>query len=170
VHVSAATLQQVVAPVQAKSQGLATMERPGEQDGSSEAMAVGSEDTPHVYLTQNECPYAMGDERVLVVRWLKVAQMHHAALHQRLANVHAILHHSRAEGLLDVQDHEQVVRERPARGSGQRAARTRVEREISLQVQVHARAFAQAEGCLGWHVSVTTQPAEQLSLEQAVLA
>jgi len=45
-----------------------------------------------------------------------------------------------------------------------------VEREVSLSVQVNADAMAQAEFCLGWHGYVTNQPAQQLSLEQAVLA
>jgi len=45
-----------------------------------------------------------------------------------------------------------------------------VEREISLSVRVNTQALAQAEFCLGWHVYVTNQPVEQLSLEQAVLA
>ncbi len=44
------------------------------------------------------------------------------------------------------------------------------ERVVSLSVQVNADAVAQAESCLGWHVYVTNQPAQQLSLEQAVLA
>jgi transposase len=198
VQVSAATLQQLVAPVQAKSQGLTTIERPGEEEGSAEAIAVGYEYTQQVCLTQNES-IMQWDERVLVVRSLKLAQTQQAALHQRLAKAQAelaqlsqpehkrgkkvlrevsevrevaqaIMHRYRVEGLLDVQYHERVVSERPVRGYGQRAARTRVEREISLQVQVNAAALAQAEGCLGWHVYVTNQPAEQLSLEQAVLA
>jgi len=72
--------------------------------------------------------------------------------------------------LLDVQYHERVVSERPVRGYGPRAGRTRVERETSLQVQVKTEALAQAAFCLGWHIYVTHQPAEQVSLEQAVLA
>lgn len=197
VQVSAATLQQLVAPVQAKSQALTTIERPGEE-GSAEAIAVGYAYTQHVCLRQNESS-TQWDERVLVVRSLKLAQTQQAALHDRLAKAQAelaqlnqrehkrgkkvlrevsevrevaeaILHRYRVEGLLDVQYQEQVVSERPVRGYGQRAARTRVEREISLSVQVNAEALAQAEGGLGWHVYVTNQPAEQLSLEQAVLA
>src|SRR5947209_6823062 len=198
VQVSAATLQQLVAPVQAKSQGLTTIERPGEEEGSSEAIAVGYEYTQQVCLMQNESTMQW-DERVLVVRSLQLAHTQQAALHQRLAKAQAelaqlsqpehkrgkkvlrevsevrevaeaIVHRYRVEGLLDVQYHERVVSERPVRGYGQRAASIRVEWEISLQVQVNAEAVAQAEGCLGWHVYVTNQPAEQLSLEQAVLA
>jgi transposase len=198
VQVSAATLQQLVAPVQAKTQALTTIERTREEEGSSETIAVGYEYTQPVCLTQNESTMQW-DERVLVVRSLKLAQTQQAALHERLAKAQAelaqlsqpehkrgkkvlrevsevrevaeaIMHRSRVEGLLDVQYHERVLSERPVRGYGQRAASTRVEREISLQVQVNTEAVAQAECCLGWHVYVTNQPAEQLSLEQAVLA
>ncbi len=197
-QVSAAALQQLVAPVQAHTQALTTIARPGEQEGSSEAIAVGYEYTQQVSLTQTGHTLQW-EERVLVVRSLQLAQTQQAALHERLAKAQtelaqlnqpehkrgkkvlrevsevravaeAIVHRSRVEGLLDVQYHERVVSERPVRGYGQRAASTRVEREISLSVQVKTEALAQAEGCLGWHIYVTNQQASQLSLEQAVLA
>jgi transposase len=196
VQVSAATLQQLVAPVQARTQALTTIERAGE--GSSEAIAVGYEYTQQVSLTQHG-QSVQWDERVVVVRSLKLAQTQQAALHERLAKAQAelaplnqpehkrgkkvlrevsevrevaeaIVHRSRVEGLLDVRYHERVLSERPVRGYGERATGTRVEREISLSVQVKTEAVAQAECCLGWHVYVTNQPAEQLSLEQTVLA
>jgi len=72
--------------------------------------------------------------------------------------------------LLDVEYQEHVVSERLVRRSRERAADIRVEREVSVRVQVNAEGVAQAESCLGWHVYVTNQPAAQLSLEQAVLA
>jgi transposase len=198
VQVSAATLQQLVAPVQAHTQALTTIERAGEEVGSSEAIAVGYEYTQQVSLTQHG-QSVQWEERVVVVRSLKLAQTQQAALHERLAKAQAelaqlnqpehkrgkkvlrevsevrevaeaIVHRYRVEGLLDVRSHERVVSERPVRGYGERAAGTRVEREISLSVQVKTEALAQAEFCLGWHVYVTNQPAEQLSLEQAVLA
>src|SRR5713226_5586803 len=198
VQVSAAALQQLVAPVQAKSQALTTIERTGEEEGASEAIAVGYEYTQQVSLTHNG-QTMQWEERVLVVRSLKLAQTQQAALHERLAKAQtelaqlnhpehkrgkkvlrevsevreaaeAMVHRYRVEGLLAVQYHERVVSERPVRGYGQRAASTRVAREISLSVQVKTEAVAQAEFCLGWHVYVTNQPAEQLSLEQAVLA
>ncbi len=198
VQVSAAALQQLVAPVQARTQALTTIERAGEEEGSSEAIAVGYEYTQQVSLTQNG-QSVQWEERVVVVRSLHLAQTQQAALHERLAKAQAdlahlnqpdhkrgkkvlrevaevrevaeaIVHRYRVEGLLDVRYHERVVSERPVRGYGERAAGTRVEREISLSVQVKTEALAQAEFCLGWHVYVTNQPAEQLSLEQAVLA
>jgi transposase len=197
VQVSAATLQQLVAPVQAKTQPVTTIERESEE-GSPEAIAVGYEYTQQVSLTQNGQTIRW-DERVLVVRSLKLAQTQQAALQQRLANAQAelrqlnqtehkrgkkvlrqvsevrkvaeaILHRYRVEGLLEVQYHEWIVSEQPVRRYRERAAGTRVEREVSLSVQVNADAVAQAKSCLGWHVYVTNQPVEQLSLEQAVLA
>src|SRR5260221_11368723 len=197
VQVSAATLQRLVAPVQAGTQRLTTIERQTEDD-ESEAIAVGYEYTQQVTLTQNEQP-VQWDERVLVVRSLKLAQTQEAALQERLAKAQAerallnqaerkrgkkvlrqvqevrevaeaIIHRYRVDGLLDVQYHERFVSQRPVRRYRERAAGTRVECEVSLSVQVDAAAVAQAESCLGWHVYVTNQPAEQLSLEQAGLA
>src|SRR5712692_575122 len=197
VQVSAATLQQVVAPVQANTQAVTTIERESEA-GSPEAIAVGYEYTQQVSLTQNG-QTMQWDERVLVVRSLTLAQRQQAALQQRLANAQAelaqlsqharkrgkkilqqvsevrevaeaIVHRYRVDGLLEVQYQERVVNERPVRRYRERAAGTRVEREVSLSVQVNADAVTQAEFCLGWHVYVTNQPAQQLSLEQAVLA
>ena len=197
VQVSEATLQQLVAPVQAKTQPVTTIERESE-DGSPEAMAVGYEYTQQVTLIQDE-HMVQWDERVLVVRSLKLAQTQQAALQERLAKaqaelarlqqsehkrgkkvlrqvsevrkvVEAIVHRYRVDGLLEVQYQERVVSERPVRRYRERAAGTRVEREVSLSVQVNTDAVAQAEFCLGWRVYVTNQPADQLSLEQAVLA
>ena len=76
----------------------------------------------------------------------------------------------RVDGLLEIQYHERMVSERPVRRYREREAGMRVERVVSLRVPVNAAAVAQAESCLGWHISVTNQPAEPLSLEQAVLA
>ncbi len=197
VQVSEASVQQLVAPVQASTQAVMTIERHNEDD-SPEAIAVGYEYTQQVTLTQNDHSMRW-EERVLVVRSLKLAQTHQAALQQRLAKAQAeltqlnqiehkrgkkvlrqvqevrevaeaIVHRYRVEGLLDVQYQERIVSERPVRRYRERAAGTHVEREVSLSVQVNAEAVAQAEFCLGWHVYVTNQPAEQLSLEQAVLA
>jgi transposase len=198
VQVSAAVLQQLVAPVQAGTQPLRTIERQREEEESPEAIAVGYEYTQQVSLTQNG-QTMQWDERVLVVRSLKLAQTQQAALQQRLTKAQAelaqlnqsehkrgkkvlqqvsevreaaeaIVHRYHVEGLLEVQYHERVVSERPVRRYGNRAAGIRVEREVSLSVQVNTEALAQAELCLGWHVYVTNQPAVQLSLEQAVLA
>jgi len=198
VQVSEASLQQLVAPVQANTQAVTTIERQSEEDGSPEAIAVGYEYTRQVTLMHGESA-VQWDERVLVIRSLKLAQRHQAALQERLTKaqaelvllnqsehqrgkkvlrqvsevrevVEAIVHRYRVDGLLEVQYQERVVSERPVRRYRDRAADTRVEREVSVSVQVNAGAVAQAEACLGWQVYVTNQPTEQLSLEQAVLA
>jgi transposase len=197
VQVSEATLRRLVAPVQAGTQPLATIAQRSE-DERAEAIAVGSEYMQQVSLKQNEHT-VQWDERVLVICSLTLAQTQQAALRERQAKaqaelelvnqaerkrgkkvlrrvqevrevVEAIVRRYRVEGLLEIEYHERIVSEWPLRRYGARAAGTRVEREISLRVQVNRTAVAQAEFCLGWHVYVTNQPAEQLSLEQAVLA
>ena len=197
VQVSEAMLHQLVAPVQTGTQPLTTIARQREEE-SPQAIAVGYEYTQQVMLTQHE-QAVQWDERVLVVRSLKLAQTQQVGLHERLAKAQAdlaqlkqsehkrgkkvlrelsevrevaeaIVHRYRVEGLLDIQYHERIISERPVRRYREQTAGTRVEREISLSVQVNADAVAQAEACLGWHVYVTNQPASQLSLEQAVLA
>ena len=198
VQVSAATLRSLVTPVQAGTQRLTTIERQSEQDDHPEAIAVGYESTHQVSLTQDKHT-VQWDERVVVVRSLKLAQTHQAALHQRLAKAQAelalvnqterkrgkkvlpqvqevrevaeaMVRRYRVDGLLEVEYHERMVSQRPVRRYREREAGMRVEREVSLSVQVNAAAVTQAESCLGWHVYVTNQPAEQVSLEQAVLA
>lgn len=198
VQVNQAALQQLVAPVQAGTQGLTRIERQGEEEESPQVIAEGYEYTQQVTLTQDE-QTMQWDERVLVVRSLKLAHTQQAALQQRLATAQAelallnpsaatrgkkvlrqvaqvrevaeaIVHRYHVDGLLDVAYQERVVSERPVRRYRERAAGIRVEREVSLSVQVNAEAVAQAEACLGWHVYVTNQPAAQLSLKQAVLA
>ncbi len=187
VQVSEATLQRLVAPVQAGIQPLRTIERQGEDD-QPQAIAVGYEYTQQLTLVQDEhC--VQWDERVLVVCSLTLAQKQQAALQERLAKAQgelarlnqterkrgkkvlwqvsevaeAIIRRYRVDGLLEVQYQERIVSERRVRRYRERAASTRLEREISLSVQVNTAAVAQAEFCLGWHLYVTNQPAEQLS-------
>jgi len=83
--------------------------------------------------------------------------------------VEAILCRYRVEGLLDVR-YEEQVQERPVRRYGDRPARIRIEREVQVHTRVDQEAVAAAVRRLGWRVYATTQPADQLSLAQAVLA
>jgi transposase len=83
--------------------------------------------------------------------------------------VEAILRRYRVEGLLDVR-YEERVHERPVRRYGDRPARVRIEREVQVSPRVDREAVAAAVRRLGWRVYATTQPADQLSLAQAVLA
>ena len=85
------------------------------------------------------------------------------------AAVAAILRRYRVEGLLDV-GYEERVQERPVRRYGDRPAQVRSEREVQVYTRVDQEAVATAVRRLGWRVYATTQPADQLSLAQAVLA
>jgi transposase len=85
------------------------------------------------------------------------------------AAVEAMLRRYRGEGLLDVRDEDQV-QERPRRRYGDRPARVRIERAVPGHTRVDQAAVAAAVRRLGWRVYATTQPADQLSLAQAVLA
>ena len=81
----------------------------------------------------------------------------------------AILRRYRVEGLLDVR-YEERVQERPVRRYGNRPARVQIEREAQVSTRVDREAVAAAVRRLGWRVYATTQPADQLSLAQAILA
>src|SRR3989440_2414335 len=169
VQVSAARLQQLVAPVQAKTQAVTTIQRHREEDGSCEAIAVGYEYTQQVTWMQEESP-VQWDERVLVIRSLKLARTQQVALQERLSKAQAelvllnqtqhkrgkkvwrqvaeirevaeaMVHRYRVDGLLDVQYQERVVSERPVRRYRERAASTRLEREVRWRVQVNAHAL-----------------------------
>jgi transposase len=83
--------------------------------------------------------------------------------------VEAILRRYRVEGLLDVR-YEERVQERPVRRYGDQPARVRIEREVEVHTRVDREAVATAVCRPGWRVYATTQPADQLSLAQAVLA
>lgn len=85
------------------------------------------------------------------------------------AAVAAILQHYRVTDFLQVALAEQV-QAYPVRAYGQRPARLRTERLVTLSVQVNERAVAQAKRRLGWRIYATNQPAEMLSLDQAILA
>jgi transposase len=83
--------------------------------------------------------------------------------------VEAILRRYRVDGWLDVR-YEERVQERPVRRYGARPARVRIERAVEVHTRVDREAVATAVRRLGWRVYATTQPADQLSLAQAVLA
>ena len=83
--------------------------------------------------------------------------------------VEAILRRYRVEGLLDVR-YEDRGQERPVRHYGNRPARVQIEREAQVSTRVDREVVAAAVRRLGWRVYATTQPADQLSLAQAVLA
>ena len=81
----------------------------------------------------------------------------------------ALIQQHQVEGLLEVQYREQV-HERRVRKYRERPAETRLERQVSVVVQENESAVQEAIRRLGWRVYGTNAPAEDLSLEQAVLA
>jgi transposase len=83
--------------------------------------------------------------------------------------VDAILARYRVQGLLPVRYTERFW-ERPRRRYGDRDATVRLEWDGQLTVSLDQEAVAMAVRQLGWRVYVTTQPPEQLSLQEAVLA
>jgi transposase len=85
------------------------------------------------------------------------------------AAVEAILRRYRVEGLLAVR-YEERVQQRAVRRYRDRPARVQVAREVQVHTHVDREAVATAVRRLGWRVYATTQPADQLSLAQAVLA
>jgi transposase len=85
------------------------------------------------------------------------------------AAVAAILRRYRVEGLLAVRSEERMQK-RAVRRYRDRPARVQVEREVQMHTHVDQEAVATARRRLGWRVYATTQPADQRSLAQAVLA
>jgi transposase len=135
-------------------------------------------------------------ERRMVIRSLQLAQAAERGLRARLANaqaavtalnarrrgqrrcpdppalreaVDAILARYRVQGLLHVRYTDRFW-EHPRRRAGARGATVRLEWEGQVTVSVDQEAVAAAVRQLGWRVYVTTQPPEQLSLQEAVLA
>jgi transposase len=164
-------------------------------DGETERLAEGYERTEQVTAVVNGGTITW-TERRLVIRSLHQAKVGAQALQQRLQAAQAallalndhkqgkrrvtdapalyqkamtIMQHFQVEGLLSVHT-EEISQERPLRRYGTRPAAVRVEREYRLQVTVDEAALTRARARLGWRVYATNQPAEQLSVSQAVLA
>jgi transposase len=135
-------------------------------------------------------------ERRLVIRSVQLAQAGERGLRARLAKAQAevtalnerrrgrrrypgpsalreavdtILTRYRVHGLLHVWYKEQCW-ERPRRRYGGRDVTMRLEWDGQVSVSLDQAAVAAAVRQLGWRVYVTTQPPDQLSLQEAVLA
>jgi transposase len=135
-------------------------------------------------------------ERRLVVRSLRHAQAAETALRSRVAKaksqvealsrrgrgrkrfedietlrqaVNEIVQRHRVEDFLWLRyDHHTTTR--PVRAYQDRPAYVKEERRATVEVRVDEEALEAAVRRLGWRIYSTNQPAEQLSLEQAVLA
>jgi len=181
-------------PVWAGKQALTTVERRG-ADGKQGKIAEGFE--RYVTLTaavgDKEIVWV---ERQLVIRSLAHAKAAEAALYGRLQKaqtaiealterkqgkepftaaetlrqaVETLLKQHEVKGLLQFQITEQV-QEQHVRKYGDRPAETRIERQLAIVVQRDDAALQEAIRRLGWRVYGTNCLANELTLEQAVLA
>jgi transposase len=135
-------------------------------------------------------------ERRLVVRSLRHAQAAETALRARVAKakaqvealnrrgrgrkrfddidtfrqaVNEIVQRYRVEDFLWLR-YDQHTTARPVRAYKERPAYVKQEHQATVEVRVDEEALESAVRRLGWRIYSTNQPAEQLSLEQAVLA
>jgi transposase len=189
-----AVLASSLAPVWTEEQALTLIHR-AQPGGTSKLIAEGCERVEPVTAEVTGHRYSW-QERRLVIRSFQLAQAGERGLRGRLAKaqaeitalqtrgrgrrrcadpralreaVAAILTRSRVHGLLHVRYTEQLW-EHPVRRYGGREASVRLEWDVQVRVSLDQEAVAAAVRQLGWRVSVTTQPPEQLSLQEAVLA
>lgn len=85
------------------------------------------------------------------------------------AAVEKIVTRYQVQGLLTL-TYSSETTERRVRPYGTRPESTRVEQSVTVTASINEAAVTEAHRSLGWRVYATNQPAEQLSLEQAVLA
>ncbi len=173
---------------------LSPIERPG-ADGQTAHIADGFELTETLTAEHDSWPVSW-TERRLVVRSLQQARTAERALRTRLAKAQQALTEvtRRGRGKRPLRDlasveqaaaaivaHYQVpdvlrvncwdeVQERRVRAYGARPARVQRTSVLNVTSEVVPAALETAIAGLGWRVYVTNQPAEQLSLAQAVLA
>ncbi len=164
-------------------------------DGTPEHLADGFEVQQSMRLDQDGWPIRW-TERRLVVRSLAQARTAEAALRKRLARAQHDLAQltvrrrgkrrprdlasieQAATAILDQQQVRDVLRVRCGEGVQERCVRAYRERpatvrptvDVSVTSEVDEVALDGAIARLGWRVYVTNQPAEELSLTQAVLA
>jgi transposase len=183
-----------LAPVWTEAQALTMIHRLP-QEGTSELIAAGFERLEPVTAEVAGQPHSWLERR-LVIRSFQLAQAGERGLRARLAKapaaiavlherrrgqrrysdpsalrvaVDTILARYRVQGLLHVWYKEQWW-ERSLRHYGRRAATVRMEWDVQVTVSLDEAAAAAAVRQLGWRVYVTTQPPDQLSLQEAVLA
>jgi transposase len=189
-----AVLAGYLAPAGAETQALAMIHRLP-QEGVPELMAEGFEFLEPMTAEVAGKPHSWLERR-LVIPSFQLAQAGERGWRARLAKAQAaiadiserhrgqrrypdpsalrvavdtILARYRVHGLLHVRYKEQGW-ERPRRRYGGRAATVPMEWAVQVTVSLNEEARAEAVRQLGWRVYVTTQPPEQLSLQEAVLA
>jgi transposase len=193
-HVPPAVLASYLAPVWTEEQTLTLIHR-AQPGGTSKLIAEGFERLEPVTAEVAGHRYSWLERR-LVIRSCQLAQAAERGLRGRLAKaqaavialntrgrsqrqgadpsvlrdaVEAILARYRVHGLLHIRYKEQWW-EHPVRRYGGRDATVRLEWDVQMTVSLNEEAVAAAVRQWGWRVYVTTQPPDQLSLEEAVLA
>jgi transposase len=194
VQLPLAQLRGLLQAVWSGEQALSMIERTNAQ-GQTERIAEGFERSQLV-TAQVGAEQVSWQERLLLVRSLRLAQQQEVGLRERLgkaqAEVLALTEHKRGKqrlctvealkqaaqqiieghrvaGLMQAQVSE-TVRERTVRSYAGRERRVRLEREVSVQVVVDEAAVTQAMRELGWQVYVTNHAPAAVSLTEAVLA
>jgi hypothetical protein len=189
-----AVLAADLTPVWTGDQALRPLHRP-QPAGPPELSAEGCERLEPVTAEVAGKPHRW-TERRLVIRSVQLAQAAERGLRARLTTaqaavtalterrrgqrrgpdppalreaVDAILARDRVHGLLHVRYTDRCW-ERRRRRSGDRDAPVRLAWEGQVTVSGDQEAVAAAVRQLGWRVYVTTQPPEQLSLQEAILA
>lgn len=189
-----ATLSAYLAPIWSAEQSLTPVYREPVKD-QPELVAEGYERS-EVITAVVEGQTLSWVERRLVVRSLKHARASERALQARLTKAQAdlaalnergrgrkrftevdplrqtaeaILERHRVQGLLRLSFVE-TAQEQPVRRYRDRPATTRVERDVQVVATLDEAAWQAAIRVLGWRVYVSNQPADQLSLTQAVWA
>lgn len=194
VQIPQATLGEHLAPVWSGEQPLTAVYRQ-DNSGQEEKIAEGFErsQTLGAVVDGEDIVWV---ERQLVIRSLAQARAAETALRRRLQQAQqaievlnerkqgkrrftdvetlrqateALIEQHQVEGLLEAQYSEQV-HEHHVRKYKKRPAETRLERQVSVAVQWNESAVQEAIRSLGWRVYGTNASAEELSLEQAVLA
>jgi transposase len=189
IQLSTDELREHLEPVWSGKQTLTRVERSNEK-GEKEEIASGFERA-----REQQWNGYRWQERVLIVRSLKLAQKQEQGLRERVEKAQAellalnergrgrrrltdlaeyqkaaqaIVKRYRVEGLLTL-CYQQQVHEQTIRGYGKREARVERECEVRVEVTVDTEALAAAIGLLGWQVYATNAPAGDFSLEKLVL-
>jgi transposase len=189
-----AVMAAYVAPVWTGEQALTPIQRV-QRNGQREVIAEGFERWELRTAVVAGEPIR-GTERQLVIRSHQLAQAGERGLRARLAKaqaavaalndrrrgkrrltdlsavqeeVAAIAARYHVQGLLQMRYAAQA-HPRPVRRYGDRPATVRVEQDLQVTASVQSEAVAAAVHQSGWRVYATNQPADQLTLEQAVLA
>lgn len=197
VQVDADELKAFLQPVWSQKQELVQIERTSAEEEAG-LIAEGFETTRKLELKGEKGAEAafVWEERLLIVRSLKLAQAQERGLRERLAKaqkevgalnergrgkrhfrvkeelqeaVQAILKRHRVEGLLQCSSDEQV-QEREVRRYRQREAGVQYSQEVRVEVEVDEPALTEALGLLGWKVYATNAPQKEFPVDKLVLA